>query len=356
VHSLGGGWASLSLHASLREVELAAQLTVEHGFGAILVASPDVRRKQREEKLLDAAAAYTAITGIAAGVDANYYSGSSRRPGDAELSLSWIRMQHNAGVSIPQTDPGFVAADRFDQLVSLLDQSAAIQQSVSYPVRAVLPLDFTYLSKHHAILIDEIRKRELHEVSLLLGHPKDPFGVQKTAKGVLEVLELGNVGVHRTDLSAIPCLASGASSASIGTGTSLRHVFTGSAGGYVPTGSPSVIVPHTMAYRLQDRLNDYVSRFPDDIFWDCRCDNCYGRRVDIAVRTADHVIAHNYNLIAEIADAVIGPTGGGMSTWFARSQSAQFRIEELAAETQLRWEAPAYLGAWLSTQRSTVGA
>jgi hypothetical protein len=345
----------LYLHAGQDEVDLAASLTMKHGFATILTAPSDLRRRNREEKLLAAASQYADLTGFLPELDLNNYSGSNRRPGNADISIEWIRTQKRAGINLPQTDPGFIAADRFDHLAHVLDQSVAIQQTVGYPISAAVALDSTFLLKHAGQVADTIQTRPLHEVRLMLGHPKDPFGAQATAKGILDVLALGNVGVHRTDLSAIPVIASGGSSASIGTKTSLRHVYTGSSGGYFPSGAPSVIVPGTMAYRLQDRLNDYIARFPDDVFWNCGCDTCYLRRVDIAIRTEAQAIEHNYNIIAELAEAVVGPRGGGMPTWFSRSQQAQFRIDELVAETRLAWEAPSYLGAWLSTQRTSAG-
>lgn len=347
----------LYIQASQADFQFAAEIQANHGFGAILVAPSDSRRHQREEKLITAGEQYAKLTGFMPDLDANYYSGSNRRTGESAISLDWVRLQQKSGVPIPQTDPGFVEAERRDQLSSVLNQSVRIEQQMGVPIRSVLALDYTWITKHPSEVADAIDTSGLREVSLLLGHPTDPFGVQLTAQGMLKILPQGRVAVHRTDLSALPCLAAGAMSAAIGTGSGLRHIFTASRsgrGGYFPTGSPSIIIPGTLSWRLQDRLNDYLARFPDDHFWNCQCDNCYGRPIGIAVRTVEAVTGHNYNLISDYLNQVLN-SPDPMRTWYSMCQLAQFRIDEIASVTQLPWDAPGFLGAWLSTQTSKVG-
>jgi hypothetical protein len=343
------------LQARQDEVELVAPISGKHGFGTIYTAPSDYRRKNRFEDLLNTGYRHLELNALVPLLDANTYAGSGRKAGDAEMSQSWIRQQEKFGAGIALTDSGFVEADRLDQLTSLLDQAKELQQLVSIPVKTLIPLDATWLGVRPSELADEIYKRDLRDVALLVGHASDPFGAQRTVKGLLEVLKLGNISLYRSDLSVLPALASGASTGSIGTGTSLRHIYpVASRGGYVPTGSPSVIVGKTLAWRTQDRVNDYVSRFPDETVWSCRCSNCYGRRIDYSIRGFDEVTSHNYNVIADLAEYV-SSSSDPMGTWYSMCQTAQTTIYEVADSTGFSWEPPDFLGAWLATQPSTVG-
>jgi len=332
-----------------------APVSSDHGFGTIYTAPSDHRRKNRFEDLLYAGDRHLELNTSVPLFDANTYAGSGRKAGDAEMSRTWIRQQEKFGAGIALTDSGFVEANRLDQLVGLLDQAKELQQLVSIPVRTLIPLDATWLGVRSSELADEIYKRDLTDVALLIGHASDPFGAQRTVRGLLEVLALGNVSLYRSDLSVLPALASGARTGSIGTGTSLRHIYpVTSRGGYVPTGSPSVIVRSTLAWRTQERVNDYVSRFPDETVWSCRCGNCYGRRIDYSIRGFDEVTAHNYNVIADLAEYVAS-SSNPMRTWYSMCQTAQTTIYEVADSTGFAWEPPDFLGAWLATQPSTVG-
>jgi hypothetical protein len=338
------------LQARQDEVDLVAPVSSTHGFGTIYTAPSDHRRKNRFEDLLNTADRHLELNPSVPLLDANRYAGSGRKAGDAEMSGAWIRQQERFGVGIALTDSGFVEANRLDQLVGLLDQARELQQLVSIPVRTLIPLDATWLGVRPSELADEIYKRDLGDVALLVGHASDPFGAQRTVKGLIEVLALGNVSLFRSDLSILPALASGARTGAIGTGTSLRHIYPPTSG----AGYPSVIVRSTLAWRTQDRVNDYVSRFPDETVWSCRCSHCYGRRIDYSIRDFDEVTAHNYNVIADLAE-YMSSSPDPMRTWYSMCQTAQTTIYEVAESTGLAWEPPNFLGSWLATQPSTVG-
>lgn len=344
----------LDLFARQDQIELAAELSGRHGFGVTLVAPSDARRRLREENLVAAGERLAESIGGMPGLDANYYSGKNHRDGGSDLSANWIDLQRRSGVERPQTDPGFIGPERWDQVANVLDQSRQLEHLFGTPIRSVLALDYTFVSNHPTELSDRIEAAGLSEVSLRLGHPNDPFSVQRTAKGMLTVLALGTIAVDRTDLSAIPCLAAGAVSAGIGTTTSLRHIFTSTSNGYFASGVPSVLVPGTLAWKLQDRLNDIISRFPDQTFSNCPCANCFGRNLATALQDEEAVNAHNYNLVVDTTERVL-TSPNPMQTWYSMCMSAQFRIEEVAAETEIAWTTPAYLGSWLATRPSLVG-
>lgn len=349
-----GPSSSLLLQAGYDEVELAANVSKQHGLGVVLVAPSDYRWNHHD-LVATAAERFFELAGYMPDVDANWYSGSKRRPGDAELSLNWALRQIKLGTPTVTTDGGFVAAHRSDQLREALDRALAIQDAVGVRVRCMLAIDYLWLKERSAELIDELYSRDI-EVALAVGHRDDPFGRQSTVRGLIDVLRLGTVSLHRTDLSALGALAMGAPTAAIGTRTSLRHVYTSSGGGRAASEWPSVIVGRTMAYRTQDRVNDFIMAFEDDALWRCFCDQCEGLRLDHALRPmrTAAITAHNYNVTAMLTQDVLG-SSSPLDTWFSKCKVAQSYILQVADETGIPWNPPDFLGGWIANEPSRVG-
>lgn len=346
--------SSLLLQADNSEVGLVAELSKRHGYGAILTA-PSNPKWDHQAYLVKGAEDFFNLTGTVPDLDANWYSGKHRRTGDSELSLSWAMQQVALGTPHIMTDAGYICAGHRDHLLSALDQAVALQDTIGRRLRATIALDAEWVRKEHSQLVDEFHERDLH-IALAIGHPGDPLGPQSTVKGLMEIVKLGTVSLIRTDLSAFGAIASGAPDAAIGTRTSLRHVYTRKGAKGRSSDWPSIIVNSTMAYRTQDRINDLIFNFADDVLWTCYCSWCGGVKLDASLRPFDYVgiTEHNYNVTAMIAHDVLS-SPDPLKTWISKCKVAQSYILEVSAETGIPWDPPDFLGGWIANEPSLVG-
>lgn len=99
---------------------------------------------------------------------------------------------------------------------------------------------------------------------------------------------------------------------------------------------------------------DAAGMFPDHVFWNCPCENCYNRPIPFAVRTEAEVVTHNFSVISRVASNLLASPDPRLS-WFAMCQSAQTYAYQVRAESGPGWEPQDFLGAWLSNQPSRVG-
>jgi hypothetical protein len=342
---------AIAIQASVYELELAVSLRDAYGFEVVLTAPSDPRRNPYKE-LEKAALAFCDKTGTMPQLDANHYAGPGRRLGPSELSADWAVRQIDLGVPVVVTDAGYVDGNIGDIRIAL-EHAAQLQQLVGAPVLASLAFPSVLLRHHSNEIVDIVGEAGMR-VGLALGHAGDPLGPVYAVAGLLKLIKLGTVEPRRIDLSGIGALALGARSAAIGTSATLRHVYPIGAGGGSTSAFPSILVEKALCWRTQDRVMDAASQFLDHVFWLCGCTFCYGRPIHSSIRTAEDAIAHNYAVIAALADRVL-TSPDPLTTWTETCRYAQSYAFEVAAESGPNWNPQDFLAAWVANQPSRVG-
>ena len=159
----------------------------------------------------------------------------------------------------------------------------------------------------------------------------------------------------RSDLSVIEAVAFGASMGAVGTSTGLRHNYpaVGDGPGFRPDPSIGALVPQSMGYRTLQKINAAIDADPDNQpRWRCNCRFCGDT---VLTRIVSEVQAFQHSLAAT---AVLGEkilTGDStlkrQHAWVCACQHAQYVNLEIAAETAMSWEPPAYLAGWQKLAR-----
>ena len=122
-------------------------------------------------------------------------------------------------------------------------------------------------------------------IAVVVEHRDDPFGVARTLRGMLALLDVTVPVIQlRTDLFGLGLLSHGAHAAAVGTQTRLRHLSPipkkpGSAGGYRPL--VATLVRECLSFVSVDKIALAVQSNPDDSLWTaCTCPTCNGRQLD----------------------------------------------------------------------------
>ncbi|ROQ16080.1 hypothetical protein EDF54_0960 [Rathayibacter sp. PhB93] len=340
----------LSLQASIDETELAANIHKAYGFDVVLTASSD-RRRDPTKDLREGARRFTDLTGMTPELDANRYAGPNRDFGGARIDRGWCELQASLGVPIVTTNAGFL--ETVDDIRAAIASAQELQHVIDAPIRATISIPVSLLKTDANAVIDILGGSPL-EVGLALGHGADPLGTKYAVEAVMKIASLGNVASRRIDLSGIGVLALGAPGAAIGTTATLRHVYPIKAGGGATSQYWSTLVEKSLSWRTHDRVLDASSVFRDEIFWTCLCDYCYGRQIYSSIRDKSAAIAHNYAVIARIAERVLS-SPNPFTTWVEMCRHAQTYAYEVEAESGPAWAPQDFLGAWVASQASRVG-
>jgi hypothetical protein len=322
-----------------------ASLVREEGMGTVFTMG---RGKNRQPLMRQLAQAHRQVAGPIDHVlfDADRYSGQSRRVGATVLDAGWIKAQRAVGVRLAMTDSPYIPARDRAALVSTLAQTKGFGEDAV----AVLPLGLAWLTKDVASLIAAINQAGVR-VALVLEHPKDPLGVQAAVVGLVRLLDEVDVQVAllRSDVSAIGALAFGASMGAVGTSTSLRHYYPAVDGGGIPR-QPSIAayVPWSMCYRTLQKINAAIDADPDNQHrWCCQCRFCNGALLHSIVSDVQ-AFQHSLAAIAILGEEILNSAtpSNRRCSWVSKCKSAQHINKEIAEDTGMSWNPPAYLAGW----------
>lgn len=210
--------------------------------------------------------------------------------------------------------PGYFAEHRKPaELVRFFEVHVPAMHELIHLVNPVDPIVPTV-----ALTDDWLTKRELLDVAiecfasyggvvgLVLASPMNPLGATAQIRGFVELLQsTGNIVALRQDESAIGALAHGALAASVGTSSTVRHLFFGRPPkNRGPRPNYSVLHPQTLSWIRFRQLEAFTAPPEDQV---CDCDACDGRTisryhdVDLAI----DAMAHSMLVLQERAAAVV---------------------------------------------------
>ena len=337
--------------SSQQELQAAASLVREERMGILLTMNS--RAGNYATTLRSVAEAYKASVGRPEYMlaDANRYSGKNRNVGTGtgtNLDPSWIKTQRDLGLPMVLTDSPYLQAGDHTARVAVLTEASSFGNGVV----AVLPLHLDWLKQDVEFLIGAVNNACL-PVALVLEHTGDPLGVQTAVAGLVRLLEAAEVKVAllRSDLSVLGAVSFGATFGAVGATTGMRHLYPTKPeqrSGFNPGASIAAFVPRSMAYRSLQKINTAIALdLENENRWRCSCRFCYGRMLSYVV---DQTQAYQHSLaaIALMGEDVLGGATAQIrkNSWVSRCLHAQTINLEIEADTGLRWDPPAFLGAW----------
>ena len=203
--------------------------------------------------------------------------------------------QREAGADVALTPTRFIECGDAASLKAAARTVASLGRDdtiFSVPI-SIAWLNSTYIGQLIAVLA-----RVPMPKGLFLGAQLDPLDNVKEAVASVRRLcaEAGPVAVFRTDFEAFDACASGAFSASIGTGGTLRHIIPPdeAARSIVQSDrSPSVLVPDLIHFFKGSTL---AKRYANATAPRCVCAVCRGRRIDTFLSQSDSAAAHLHNV------------------------------------------------------------
>lgn len=282
--------------------------------------------------------------------DANRYAGTNRTFGASALQPGWLQAQDDLGLPILNLDSGYVENGDWDGVERLLAAGAAGGQRFGDRVHTDIAVD-SRMVRHHAERFVDLFTQYKCRVTLKLAHRNDPLAHADTVAGLVQILQLGErVGLGRTDLAGLGALALGAGHVSIGTGTSLRHVFPPVK---KQSGPPrvvdfAVLIPQALQFRGQSRVLEVIALAPDDPRWMCLCSRCAGRSIEV-IRSEQQAWEHGLDVIFDRAEQIASlPTRTDrIRHWSETCAWADFVNRELRDDMP-GWPVPEQHGAWKS--------
>lgn len=338
---------SLWVHAATQHVpQIAAS-----GFPVVYTAPSNARGQGIFRSLENTVAAHRQLNGSAdVAFDGNRYSGSGRSYGAGNLQPGWLQAQDDLGLSFLTLDGGYIVDGDWDGIGRLLDAGAAGKQRFGDRVHVDLAIDAKMLRHSPGRIVDLIGQSGCR-VTLKLGHRTDPLARRDTVAALVQVLAANNrVSLGRTDLAGVGALAVGADHVSVGTTTSLRHVFppTKKSGGGGRNVDFALIVPRALQFRQHVRVLEAIAADPDNPRWVCLCGPCGGRSLE-RIRTEQQAWEHSLSVVFDRANTMSAlPTRAArIRHWSERCAYADFENRELRDEMP-DWPVPEYHGAWKS--------
>lgn len=282
--------------------------------------------------------------------DANRYAGSGRSYGASSLQPGWLQAQDDLGLSFLTLDSGYIVDGDWDGVQRLLEAGAAGVQRFGDRVHVDLAIDARML-RHSSERLIELIAQSGSRVTLKLGHRADPLGRRDTVAALVQILDAcARVSLGRTDLAGVGALAVGADYVSIGTTTSLRHVYppvkrSGGGGRLVDF---ALIVPRALQFRQYARVLEVVALDPDDPRWVCTCPSCAGQSLE-RIRSEEQAWEHSLAVIYDRAATLTAlPTRvERMRHWSETCAYADFENRDLRDEMP-DWPVPDSHGAWKS--------
>lgn len=338
---------SFFVHAPNARVQAIAQLCAAESLGAIYTMPVG---KSRDATLKATLATHHEIAGTDATVlvDANRYSGNKRMPASTSLSLEWLQRQWDAGTRWAVTDSGYVERDADDDLRALFAAGDKLARKATEPFFLALPIDNQWVTKRASELRNLVEQHGI-PVAYLFGSSGDPLASKKAVEGLLHLLDSPvPAAVMRTDQAAIGALAGNAVFGAMGTSTTLRHIYPLGKGGFNnPVQFPSAFLPRGLSYHRIDTLARAISLSPGELHWVCSCELCQGRRLDSILDETD-AFTHSLLSLTDVVRGVLscGDRDTCLASWSKKCQTAQFVHLDIESTTELRWDAPQFLGAW----------
>lgn len=301
-------------------------------------------------------------------LDANLYTGSTRKRAAAGIDPSWVNRQHADGLRWALTDSGYIAHDDRKGLQTILQESAEAHQRAQVRNRGVLaalPLATSWLTEQPDVLADAIRQAGT-PVALMLEDENDPLSRKSAVTGLVSVLQLDvPVAVLRCDMSVLGALAYGATAVSVGDSSTLRHFYPIKDKDGGPSIPPlATLVPRLLGYYHLAKIDDAITASPRLPAWLCPCRVCGGRRLDWIANvdtslTRPDVAAfeHAVSALADIAGQLFGNSVAASERpgrWFEAVRDAQINHSEVIAGTGQPWEPKAALGRWFTHYTQTT--
>lgn len=341
---------SFFVHAPSSKVSSVAPLCAMEALGAVYtMPTGDTRSKT----LKSTVELHRHIAGAEATVlvDANRYSGKNRLLASAPLSRRWLEEQWDLGITWAITDSGYVDRGATNDLRALVANAKALSRSTTGQFFLAVPIDVKWVTED----AEQLRKLvEAHgiPVAYMLGSPGDPLASRKAVEGLLYLLESPvTSALMRTDQSAIGALAGNATFSAMGTSATLRHIYPPRPGGFGPNPPPSVLVPQGLSHHRTDTLAAAIGLTPDERHWLCECERCQAARLDTILDPVD-AFSHNVHAITDIARHVLqgGDRAASLRSWTATCRNAQFVHMDIANSTQMNWNSPRFLAAWVAAR------
>ncbi|MBB1195858.1 hypothetical protein [Curtobacterium flaccumfaciens] len=282
--------------------------------------------------------------------DANRYAGSGRSYGADNLQPGWLQAQDDLGLSFLTLDSGYIVDGDWDGVQRLLEAGALGTERFGDRVHIDLPVDARMVRDAPERLIDLIAQYG-SRVTLKLGHRADPLARPDTVAALVQVLDASHrVSLGRTDLAGVGALAVGAEYVSIGTTTSLRHVYppVKRSGGGGRNVDFALIVPRALQFRQHARVLEVIALDPDNPRWVCGCGPCEGRSLE-RIRSEEQAWEHSLAIIYDRAAALTAlPTRHErLRHWSETCAYADFENRDLRDEMP-DWPVPDNHSAWKS--------
>lgn len=318
-------------------------------MGAILTASTRSGASAAKHTLSEAAHRHVETSLAPVALDANRYSGASRRRASQALDPDWVDQQLTAGAAFALSDSGFVDDGALEDLDVLLGNARRLPYLETGRVRTVLAISSKALTNKTYLTELETRLRDFeHPLSLTLEHTKDPLGKASAVKGLLRIINASaDISLNRADYSVFGAVAAGATFGAIGTKPSLRHIYPvpKKPGGGRRSEDISIVWPHGLSFHRASKLAEIIAFDRENIRWLCDCPPCEGRSIErlTITRRADE---HNLAVGATIRDRLFpfGRRDNSLMAWGEMCAHAQTLILQLDPNEAL--SVPDYLGAW----------
>lgn len=301
-------------------------------------------------------------------LDANLYTGSTRKKATTGIDPSWVNRQHADGLRWALTDSGYVARGDREGLRRILQESAEAHQRAQLRNRGVLaalPLSTSWLTEQADVLAQAISQAST-PVALMLEDENDPLSRKNAVTGLVSVLQVDvPVAVLRCDMSVLGALAYGATAVSVGDSSTLRHFYPIKDNGGASIPPLATLVPGLLGYYHLTKIDDAITASPGLAVWLCSCRVCGGRRLDwIAdadpnlVRPDVAAFEHAVSALAGIARQLFGnsvPACERPARWFEAVRDAQINHSDVIAGTGGQpWEPTGALGRWFSHYAQTT--
>lgn len=330
------------------------QLTSERPGVGVLVTTPDVELARR-------------AAGPAGGhevmvLDASRYAGARRLSASAPFRESWLHLQRELGLPV-LTDSGYAGCEDRAGVTSVLDRAARLGPHVV----ATLALSPWWFEEGGGLgfLLGEVERAGV-PVAVALEHQRDPLGVRRTLRGLVELIGVGVPVIQlRCDVSGLGLLCHGAWAAAVGTRSNLRHFYPVARknGGFAPRqAKTATVVKECLSYIDIARIARAVQADPDDSLWlPCECAVCGYRTLDWLSTLTDEAqqrraaFGHAVETLFELRDALVAGTcspADRQASWRAHCENAIARFEGVDGGGA-SWSAPPFLRCWRSLPLAT---
>jgi hypothetical protein len=337
-------------------LEVIRDLLDEDGVGVVYTVPGRKQRNRNALACVDQTRRHSPQATVL--IDADQYSGGSRKLASQGVDQSWTNLQLNAGLRWALTDSGF-AGDRDEDGVKLILEGAARQHDVACRsgkgVIAALPLAGSWLADPRS-LIGHIARVGV-PVALMFEAEKDPLAAARAVDGLVDLLGSGvPTLVLRTDTSGLGALAHGAAAVAIGDYGRRRHIYPQvdrDPNDWVPVPKPAALVPDLLGYFWLDRIRDAYQLNPEHSVWRCGCRACGGRTIEWVLNDQQPDVAafqHSVSALATLARRFFDPAKSAADwqlSWHGRVVDAQVLYGEVGGNNQI-WSSKPELANWYS--------